>query len=78
MIVTDWVNLKMKKENNFETQINNAKNVIVNNGNEIKSQENLTQKLPKDKLGKYSLWITIIGIMISIIIGWKEIIAFLN
>jgi hypothetical protein len=78
IIVTDWVNSKMKKEDGYNTRINNAENVIINNGSKINNQKNVSQKFPKDKLAKYAFWITVIGLVISIIIGWKEITTFFN
>lgn len=76
IVITDWVDSKMVKDKEFNTQINNAKNVIVNNNSKIKSQRNLSNKLPKDKLVKYAFWITVFGVLVSIIIGWKEIVDF--
>lgn len=78
IIITDWVNSKMKKDNGYNTQINNPENVIINNDSKIKNQKNLSQKLPKDKLAKYAFWVTVIGVIVSIIIGWKEIIKFFD
>jgi hypothetical protein len=78
IIVTDWVNSKMKKEDGYSTRINNAENIIINNGSKIKNQKNVSQKMSKDKLAKYAFWITVIGLVISIIIGWKEITTFFN
>lgn len=78
IIVTDWVNSKMKKDIDYNTQINNAENVIINNGSKIKNQKNISHKLPKDNLAKYAFWVTVIGIIISVIIGWKEIIEFFD
>lgn len=78
VIVTDWVNSKMKKGIDYNTQINNTENIIINNGSKIKSQKNISHKLPKDNLAKYAFWVTVIGIIISVIIGWKEIIEFFD
>lgn len=77
-IVNDWLLSKMKNPN---TNINNAKNVIINNGNKNKTEfkeTNFPEKNKKDKIGFYSLIAGIIGIIISIIIGWNEIIEFFN
>lgn len=76
IIISDWVSSKMKNENDYSTNIGNAQNVIVNNGNRIRSQGNFITKSPKDKLAIYAFWITVIGLVISVIIGWKEIKAF--
>lgn len=78
IIVTDWVNSKMKKDIDYTTQVNNAENVIIHNGSKIKNQKNISHKLPKDNLAKYAFWVTIIGIIFSVIIGWKEIIDFFD
>ncbi|GGF06421.1 hypothetical protein [Flavobacterium limi] len=76
IVVKDWINEKMKNKNNYNTKINNAENVIINNGSKITNQSNILKKVPKDNLAKYALGITIIGLIISIIIGWNEIVNF--
>lgn len=78
IIVTDWVNSKKKNDIDYNTQINNAKNVIINNRSKIKMQKNISHKFQKDDLTKYAFWVTVIGIIISAIIGWKEIIEFFD
>ena len=71
-IITDWLDTKMKNKN---TNINNAKNVIINNGNKNKTEINSPEN-KKDKIGLYSLVAGLIGLVISIVVGWKEIVEF--
>lgn len=78
-VVKNWINTKMKKNKrniSNSTKINNAENVFVNNQSNVKKQYGNT--LPKDKVALYSFIVAIIGIVIAMIIGWDEIIKFLE
>jgi len=81
LILNDWIKTKMEieKDNKFETNIKNVKNVIVNNDSKGNSKiSNKKNKPLKDKIEFYSIIIAVVGILVSIIIGWKEIIDFIN
>jgi hypothetical protein len=77
-IIEDWVEMKKDKKNSsVENNIGKAKNVIINNNSKVKSQGNkLSEKPVKDYFAKIGLWIAVLGIIISIIVGWEEILEF--
>lgn len=76
-IINDWLKNKM---NNDITNINNANNIIINNGNKNRTEiiEKINSKTNKDKIAIYSLVAAIIGLIISIVVGWDAIIEFLK
>ncbi|MDY0780833.1 hypothetical protein [Tenacibaculum sp. IB213877] len=77
LTINDWLEMKKEvKENKYNTNIKSAKNVYVNNNSKIKTQAYTTER--KNKTGFYSILLAILGIIIAIIVGWKEILNFFN